>query len=194
LNVIGVGALVALASVSLCLRAAAQTDGRRSIELTAGVAGTYGNLVGGDFGGTRGAAGFEANGGVALGRWQLGIGYDRTTHAHDGTEGNFVVSNVYLEPRLMFEQAGREWTPYIAARGGRAMASYEGFLGLTDKATGYMAGVGAGLIWSVGRHVQFDAAMHYARLSHDSDMDDYSDAEKGGRTNVRLGIRVGLSR
>ena len=193
MNALGVGALVALASVSVGAQSGAQAPARR-IELTAGIAGTYGNLVGGDFGGTRAAPGFEANAGVALGRWQLGVGYDRATHAHDGTEGNFVVSNLYFEPRFMFMNAAREWTPYIAARGGRATASYEGFLGLTDKATGYIAGAGVGLLWSAASHVQFDGAIHYARLSHEYDTGDYSDAEKGGRASARLGIRVGLGR
>ena len=78
-----------------------------------------------------------------LGRWQLGVGYDRTNHGHEDTDGDYVVSNVYVEPRLLLGGVARPWTPYAARRAGRAMASYEGVLGITDKATGYIAGVGS---------------------------------------------------
>jgi hypothetical protein len=99
------------------------------------------------------------------------------------------VSNVYFEPRLLFPSAHR-WTPYGAMRIGRAMASYEGVVGLTDKATGYIAGIGVGLVWPLARHFQADAAAHYDRLSHDYGTGGYADAEKGGRTSLRVGARV----
>ena len=161
--------------------------------LTAGVGATYANLTGGDFDGSKAAVGFDVNAGVVLRRWQLGVGYDRTNQGHEDTDGDYLVSNVYVEPRLLFTSAHR-WTPYAAARLGRAMASYEGVLGLTDKATGYIAGIGAGLVWPITGRVQADAAAHYARLSHDYGTGGYADAEKGGRTSVRIGIRLGVNR
>jgi hypothetical protein len=160
------------------------------VAFTAGVGAMYGNLMGGDFAGSKAAAGVDANAGVVLHRWQLGIGYDRTNHRHDGTDGDYIVSNAYVEPRLLFPGA-RRWTPYAAARFGRAMASYEGALGLTEKASGLMAGVGAGLVWSLATHVQADAAAYYARLSHEYDTDGFSATEKGGQASLRVGLRYG---
>ena len=164
-----------------------------SIAYTAGVGATYGNLVGGDFTGSKAAVGFDVNVGVVLGRWQLGLGYDRTNHGHEDTDGDYLVSNVYVEPRLLFAGA-RPWTPYAALRLGRAMASFEGVVGITDKATGYIAGLGGGVIWSLSRSVQADAGADYARLSHDYGTGGYADAEKGGRLNARIGVRVAMAR
>jgi hypothetical protein len=155
-----------------------------------GAGATYGNLHGGDFNGTKAATGFDANVGIVLRRWQLGFGYDHTNYGRDDTDGDFVVSNLYFEPRLAFTNGAGRLTPYAAVRLGRAMATYEGVLGITDKATGYIAGVGAGALWSIASHVQADAAVNYARLSHDYGTGGYADAEKGGRASVRLGLRL----
>ena len=163
------------------------------VGLAAGVGATYGNLTGGDFNGSKAAAGVDANFGVVLSRWQLGVGYDRTNHGHADTDGDYVVSNVYFEPRLLFTGAHR-WTPYGAVRIGRAMASYEGVVGNVDKATGYIAGLGAGLVWPIARHFQADAAAHYDRLSHDYGTGGYSAAEKGGRSSLRVGVRYATGR
>ena len=182
---------VVLASVGLSASSIAQDAGLRRMELIAGVAATYGILTGGDFDGAKAAAGFEVNAGIAFRRWQLGLGYDRATHGHEATEGDYVVSNAFFETRLLFPGTARQWTPYVGARAGRAMASFEGVLGLTDHATGFMGGVGAGLLWSVANHVKIDAAGFYDRLSHDYGTGDYSDAERGGRPIARLGVRWG---
>jgi hypothetical protein len=179
-------------SVGLVASGSAGAQGGGSagrVGIAAGVGATYGNLTGGDFTGSKAAAGFDANLGVVLSRWQLGVGYDRTNHAHADTDGDYVVSNIYVEPRLLFPSAHR-WTPYGAMRMGRAMASYQGVLGLTDKATGYIAGIGVGLVWPLARHFQADAAAHYDRLSHDYGTGGYADAEKGGRTSLRAGARL----
>jgi hypothetical protein len=160
----------------------------RTAGVTIGAGATYGNLTGGDFTGSKAAVGFDANAGVVLGRWQLGVGYDRTNHRHETTNGDYVVSNVYVEPRLLF--GSRRVTPYGAVRLGRAMASYQGVLGITDKATGYIAGVGAGVVLPIAGLFQADVAAHYDRLSHDYGTGGYADAERGGRASVRLGVRV----
>ncbi len=167
---------------------AASSSGRT--HFTVGVGAMYGNLLGGDFTGSRAGAGIDANAGIVLHRWQLGIGYDRTNHRHDGTDGDYVVSNAYLEPRLSFP-GDRRWTPYAAARFGRSLASYQGVEGLTDKGKGYMAGLGAGLLWPLAAHIQADAAAHYARLSHDYDTAGFSAAEKGNQASFRVGLRYG---
>jgi len=52
-----------------------------------------GNLTGDDFTGTEAAVGYDANGGVVLGRWQLGVGYDRTSYGREDTDGDYIVSN-----------------------------------------------------------------------------------------------------
>jgi len=163
----------------------------RRTTFTIGVGAMYGNLMGGDFTGSKAAAGVDANVGVMLHRWQLGIGYDRTNHRHNGTDGDYIVSNAYVEPRLLFPGA-RRWTPYAAARFGRAMASSEGAVGLIEKGNGLMAGLGAGFVWSIAARVQADAAAHYARLSHDYDTDGFSAAEKGAQATFRVGLRYGL--
>lgn len=163
------------------------------VGFAAGVGATYGNLTGGDFNGSKAAAGFDASFGIVLSRWQLGVGYDRTKHTHADTDGDYLVSNVYFEPRLLFTSA-RRWTPYGEVRFGRAMASYEGVVGNVDKATGYIAGLGAGLVWPIARHFQADAAAHYDRLSHDYGTGGYSAAEKGGRTSLRVGVRYASGR
>lgn len=150
----------------------------------------YGNLAGGDFKGTKAALGVDANVGVVLRQWQLAIGYDRTNHGRKETNGDFVVSNFYFEPRFLLTTRARRLTPYVVARLGRAMASYEGVLGITEKATGYIAGVGAGALVSIVSHVQADATVHYARLSHDYGTGGYAAAEKGERASVRLGVRL----
>jgi hypothetical protein len=154
----------------------------------------YGNLHGGDFSGTRAAAGFDATAGILLRRWQLGVGYDRTNHGREETDGAFVVSNIYVEPRLSLANGTSRLTPYAAVRLGRAMATYEGVLGITDKAAGYMAGVGGGALWFVASHVQADAAVQYDRLSHDYRTGGYADAEKGGRASARFGVRLTSTR
>lgn len=164
-------------------------------QLTVGVGATYGNLVGGDFRGSKAGVGFDANAGVVLRRrWQLGIGYDRTNHGHEDTDGDYVVSNVYAEARLMFENTSRGWTPYAAARLGRAMASFQGVLGITDKGSGYISGLGAGVLLPFVGRVHSDVAVHYDRLSHDYGTGGYADAEKGGRLSARAGIRVSTRR
>ena len=170
----------------------AQSARPRAVALTLGAGATYGNLTGGDFSGSKPAAGFDANAGVVLGRWQLGAGYDRTVHGHEATDGDYVVSNVYVEPRLIFRSHGV--APYAAVRLGRAMASYEGVLGITDKATGYIAGLGAGAVVPITGLVQVDVAGHYDRLSHDYGTGGYADAERGGRLDARVGLRLTLAR
>ena len=160
------------------------------VTLGAGV--TYGNLTGGAFTGSKAAVGFDANAGVQLGRWQLGVGYDRTNHDHEATDGDYVISNVYAEPRLFF--ASRGIAPYAAVRLGRAMASYEGVLGITDKATGYIAGLGAGVVVPITRLFQADIAAHYDRLSHDYGTGGYAEAETGGRVSARAGVRLAIRR
>ena len=93
----------------------------KSIGFTGGVALTYGNLTGGDFDGTKAGAGFDLNAGITRGAWQLGLGYDRTNHGHEDSSGDFVVSNLYVEPRFQVASATRRLTPYVAARVGKAM-------------------------------------------------------------------------
>ena len=154
----------------------------------------YGNLSGADFSGTRAATGFDANAGVLLRRWQLGVGYDRTNHGREDTSGDFLVSNIYVEPRFSFADGTSRLTPYAAVRLGHAMATYEGVLGITDKAAGYMAGLGGGALWLLANHVQADAAVQYDRLSHDYGTGGYAAAEKGGRASVRLGVRLASTR
>ena len=68
-----VACLVAVIVVVAPGTARAQTSVRR-LEFALGAGVTYGNLVGGDFSGSKAALGLEANAGVVLGRWQLGIG------------------------------------------------------------------------------------------------------------------------
>ena len=164
----------------------------RAAGVTLGAGATYGNLRGGDFTGSKAAVGFDANAGVVLGRWQLGAGYDRTSHEHEATDGDYIISNVYAEPRLLL--GARRWMPYAALRLGRAMASYEGVLGITDKATGYIVGLGAGVVWPIAGPAQADIGAHYDRLSHDYDTGGYAAAEKGGRMSVRAGLRVAVPR
>ena len=154
----------------------------------------YGNLSGGDFSGTRAATGFDANAGILLRHWQLGVGYDRTNHGREDTSGDFVVSNIYVEPRFSFANGTSRLTPYAAVRLGRAMAAYETVVGITDKATGYMAGLGGGALWLLASHVQADAAVQYDRLSHDYGTGGYADAEKGGRASARFGVRLTSTR
>lgn len=151
----------------------------RTVGFAGGLGATYGNLVGGDFEGAKAAAGFDVNAGITWGTWQFGLGYDRTTHGHEDTDGDIVVSNVYLEPRYYFMSSTRSWTPYIAARVGRAMASFDEDFGGTSDAHGYIVGAGAGILWPLASSVQADAAAHYARLSHDYGEGDYSDSEGG---------------
>jgi hypothetical protein len=190
-----IGGLLAILGATVLGTAQGQGTGASSgIGIAVGGAATYGNLVGGDFAGTKASVGLDANVGVVLHQWQLGVGYDRTNYGRQDTDGDFVTSDVYFEPRLLFASATRRLTPYAAVRLGRAMASYEGVLGITDKATGYIAGVGVGALWSVASRVQIDAAAHYARLSHDYGTGGYADAEKGGRASGRLGVRVGRTR
>jgi len=192
------GLLLPVLSVAALGAAAAQSGAARQgtavPQFTAGVGGTYGNLVGGDFAGTKAAVGFDANVGVVLHRWQLGVGYDRTNHGHEDTDGDYVSSNVYVEPRLLFMSASRGWTPYASVRLGRARASFEGVLGITDKASGYIAGLGAGVLLPFVGRIHGDVAVHYDRLSHDYGTDGYTDAEKGGRASARAGIRVSTRR
>jgi hypothetical protein len=154
----------------------------------------YGTLHGADFSGTRAAAGFDATAGILLRRWQLGVGYDRAHHDREGTDGGFVVSNLFVEPRLSLASGTSRLTPYAAVRLGRAMAAYESVVGITDKAAGYMAGVGGGALWFIASHVQADAAIQYDRLSHDYGTGGYADAEKGGRASARFGLRLTSTR
>ena len=184
--------VVGFVAVTVALGSASGQGGtrRRRMAFTGGAGLMYGNLAGGDFGATKAAVGFDANAGVVLRRWQLGIGYDRTNHGRNDTDGDYVVSNVYVEPRLLFGSVDARFAPYAAVRAGRAMASYVGVLGITDKATGYVAGLGAGLTWRVTGSVQADAAGYYARLSHDYGTGGFAAAETGGQASVRLGVRL----
>ena len=113
---------------------------------------------------TDAAAGFDATAGILLRRWQLGVGYDRATHGREDTGGDFVVSNIFVEPRVSFANGTSRLTPYAAVRLGRAMATYETVVGITDKATGYMAGVGGGALWFIANHVQADAEEAFRSL------------------------------
>jgi hypothetical protein len=149
----------------------------------------YGNLSGRDLSGSKAAVGFDANAGVVIGRWQFAVGYDRTNQGREDTDGDYIVSNIYIEPRLSLGSGEATWTAYAALRGGRAMASYEGILGITDKAAGYIAGVGAGVLWGLTSSLQLDVAGHYDRLSHDYGTGGYADAERGGRLSARAGLR-----
>ena len=162
----------------------------KSIGFTGGAAVTYGNLTGGDFDGTKAGAGFDLNAGITRGAWQLGLGYDRTNHGHEDSNGDFVVSNLYLEPRFQFASATRRITPYIAARVGKAMASFDESYGGTSDADGWMYGLGAGILWPLAKSVQVDAAAHYARVSHDYGSGDYSESEKGNLVSMRAGVRI----
>ena len=161
-----------------------------TLGFTGGVALNYGNLKGGDFDGTKAAAGFDVNAGVTRGAWQLGLGYDRANHGHEDSNGDFVVSNLYLEPRFQFMSATRRLTPYVAARVGKAMASFDESYGGTSDADGWMYGLGAGVLWPLAKAVQVDGAVHYARVSHDYGSGDYSDSEKGNLISMRAGVRI----
>jgi len=186
-----------LISASAIAPAAANAQGRAApprIGFAVGGGAMYGTLHGSDFSGTRAAAGFDATAGILLRRWQLGIGYDRATHGREDTDGDFVVSNIFVEPRLSLASGTRRLTPYAAVRLGRAMAAYETVVGITDKASGYMAGVGGGALWFITNHVQADAAVQYDRLSHDYGTGGYADAEKGGRASARFGVRLTSTR
>ena len=162
----------------------------KTIGFTGGAALTYGNLTGGDFDGTKAGAGFDVNAGITRGAWQVGLGYDRTNHGHEDSNGDFVVSNLYLEPRFNFAAASRRLTPYVAARVGRAMASFDESYGGTSDADGWIYGLGAGVLWPLAKSVQVDAAAHFARVSHDYGSGDYSDSEKGNLISMRAGVRV----
>ena len=182
--------VVLVASVSIApLSAQAPTaNGVKKIGFTGGAALTYGNLTGGDFDGTKAGAGFDVNAGVTRGAWQLGLGYDRTNHGHEDSDGDFVVSNLYLEPRYQF--ATHRFTPYVAARVGRAMASFDESYGGTSDADGWIYGLGGGILWPLANAVQVDAAAHFARVSHDYGSGDYSESEKGNLVSMRVGVRV----
>lgn len=185
--------LVVAALGAFALGCASGQGGRSArTGVTLGAGATYGNLTGGDFTGSKAAVGFDANAGLVLGRWQLGVGYDRTNHEHEATDGDYIISNAYVESRLLFRS--RRLLPYAALRVGRAMASYQGVLGITDKAVGYIAGLGAGVALPVAGPVQADVAAHYDRLSHDYGTGGYADAERGGRMSIRGGLSVGVPR
>ena len=186
--------IVACTSALLAAAAHAQTASLSRVGFTLGVGAMYGNLTGDDFTGTEAAVGYDANLGIVLGRWQLGVGYDRTNYGREETDGDYIVSNIYAEPRVMFGAPFRRLTPYAALRLGRARATYEGVLGITDHATGYITGFGAGVLLSVASHTQADVAAHYARVSHDYGTGGYADADKGGRASIRLGVRIDSSR
>lgn len=182
-NVLVASALIH--SLSAC--ASLQAD---KFGVAGGAAVTYGNLTGGDFDGTKAGAGFDVNAGVTSGAWQLGLGYDRTNHGHEDSNGDFVVSNLYLEPRFQFMSATRRLTPYIAGRVGRAMASFDESYGGTSNADGWIYGLGAGVLWPLAKSVQVDGALHYARVSHDYGSGDYSQSEKGNLISMRAGLRI----
>jgi hypothetical protein len=74
------------------------------------------------------------------------------------------------------------------------MASFQGVLGITDKGSGYISGLGAGVLLPFVGRVHSDVAVHYDRLSHDYGTGGYADAEKGGRLSARAGIRVSTRR
>src|SRR5215831_2967917 len=96
-------------SLSACAHTTVQSGTTQSVTQSAsfgwaaGAAATVGNLTGPDFDGTKAGVGFDVNAGATYGAWQLGLGYDRTNHSHeDSYGGDFVVSNLYLEPRYQF--------------------------------------------------------------------------------------------
>ena len=168
----------------------AQASSAAKIGFAGGLALTYDNLTGGDFDGTKAGAGFDINAGITWKAWQLALGYDRTNHGHEDSDGDFVISNIYLEPRYLFFADARRWTPYAVARVGRAMASFDESFGGTSDADGWIYGVGAGLLWPLSGIVQVDVAAHYARVSHDYGDGDYSESEKGNRLGMRAGVRL----
>jgi hypothetical protein len=84
----------------------------------------------------------------------------------------------------------RRLTPYIAARVGKAMASYDESYGGTSDADGWIYGLGAGVLWPLAKSVQVDGALHYARVSHDYGSGDYSESEKGNLISMRAGVRI----
>ena len=183
-------AVLVASALIYSLSACASTTTQTKYAWTAGLGGTYGNLQGGDFDGTKAGMGFDVNAGVARGPWQLGLGYDRTNHGHEDSNGDFVVSNLYLEPRFQFVSATRRLTPYIAGRVGKAMASFDESYGGTSDADGWIYGLGAGVLWPLAKAVQIDGALHYARVSHDYGSGDYSDSEKGNLISMRAGVRI----
>jgi len=84
----------------------------------------------------------------------------------------------------------KQVTPYVAARVGKAMASFDESYGGTSDADGWMYGLGAGVLWPLAKAVQVDGAVHYARVSHDYGSGDYSDSEKGNLISMRAGVRI----
>jgi len=184
----GLSAVLVASALIYSLSACASTHAKYGGTL--GAAATWGNVTGSDFDGTKAGAGFDVNAGVTRGDWQLGLGYDRTNHGHENSSGDFVVSNLYLEPRFQFASATRRLTPYIAGRVGKAMASYDESYGGTSNADGWMYGLGAGVLWPLAKSVQVDGALHYARVSHDYGSGDYSESEKGNLISMRAGVRI----
>lgn len=190
-------ALALTYSLSACASATVHGGATQSVPesarvgWTGGAAVDYGNLTGSDFDGTKAGVGFDVNGGVTYGAWQVGLGYDRTSHGHeDSYGGDFVVSNLYLEPRYQFMSAKRRLTPYVAGRVGKAMASFDESYGGTSNADGWMYGLGAGVLWPLAKSVQLDGALHYAHVSHDYGSGDYSESEKGNLISMRAGVRI----
>jgi hypothetical protein len=184
-------------SLSACAHTTVQSGTTQSVTqsarvgLTGGAGVDYGNLTGSDFDGTQAGVGFDVNAGATYGAWQLGLGYDRTNHSHaDSYGGDFVVSNLYLEPRYQFMSSKRRLTPYVAARVGKSMASFDESYGGTSDASGLMYGLGAGVLWPLAKSVQVDGAVHYAHVTHDYGSGDYSESEKGNQISMRAGIRI----
>ena len=161
-------------------------------------AGSFGTLTGQDFEGTDASAGFDAGAFVNLGSWQFGAGYARTAYGHEDAAGDFVVSSVFIEPRLRFGSESARWRPYLATRIGRVSASIdEPSTGgtISVDGDGLLLGAAAGLLIDLAASFQLALAAHVSFISVDYGGDSgFSSEEGGGQVGVRAGLRFNIPR
>jgi hypothetical protein len=151
-----------------------------------------------DFEGTDASAGFDAGAFVNLGSWQFGAGYARTAYGHEDAAGDFVVSSVFIEPRLRFGSESARWRPYLATRIGRVSASIdEPSTGgtISVDGDGLLLGAAAGLLIDLAASFQLALAAHVSFISVDYGGDSgFSSEEGGGQVGVRAGLRFNIPR
>lgn len=129
--------------------------------------------------------GWEVQGRYTVGRFSLGVGYQRSTvFKSDAADLSGTVSVGFIEPRLVVAVLGQRVAPYLSARLGYGALLIRETPRVTPRSTTY--GVGGGVMIALARRIAVDGGGQYFVANFGG---------RGGTAGyvlIRLGVAVGL--
>lgn len=136
--------------------------------------------------------GYDVNLAIGVSALAIAGGYQRTEHDFAGVSPKATYSTLYVEPRVLLDLGAGNFTPYLAARVGRArlrLPDVPATVAGSHNATSYGAGGGVH-VW-LARSVALDLGALWSRLDYGTG-GSATDVLRGGESGVtfRAGLRL----